>query len=276
VRHRSRQLRRRIQYIFQNPDASLNPRARIGATLARPIDLFFNARPAEIRERVAAALHDVRLDAGYARRYPDELSGGERQRVAIARALVCEPDLLLCDEILSALDVSVQANILAMLKRLRVEHGISMLFISHDLAVVKELADEIAVLYRGELMECGPTDAILTPPYHPYTHSLLMAVPGLDLAGRTPPPLRQSPAPPPGIGCAFAGRCPWKVGEICDRDRPPWRETVTGSRLRCHIPLDELAERALWRPGLGQPSRTRPIVGRSPATDAASRLTERP
>jgi peptide/nickel transport system ATP-binding protein len=178
IRGRSTELRRQIQYIFQNPDASLNPRQTVGATVARPLQVFFDLPARTVRERVAASLHDVRLDAAYAQRYPDQLSGGERQRVAIARALACDPVLLLCDEILSALDVSVQANILDLLRQLRQERQLAMLFIAHDLAVVRALADRVGVLFRGSLFEIGSADEVFAPPFHPYTHSLLMAAPG--------------------------------------------------------------------------------------------------
>ena len=174
VGQRSAEERRLIQFVFQNPDASLNPRARISKALARPLQFFFGrSSPGSID----AALSDVRLDAKYADRFPDELSGGERQRVAIARGLIAEPSLLLCDEILSALDVSVQASILALLQKLKTERDIAMLFISHDLAVVRMLADRVCVLFRGEIMEIGRRDQIFTAPFHPYTHSLLEAVP---------------------------------------------------------------------------------------------------
>ena len=244
---RSRELRRRIQYIFQNPDASLNPRARIGAILARPLELFFDLDRRTIAGRVARALEDVRLEAGYAGRFPDQLSGGERQRVAVARALVADSTLLICDEILSALDVSVQANVLALLQQLRREHRLSMLFISHDLAVVRNLADRVGVLFRGRLMETGGVEAVFAPPFHPYTHELLMAAPSLRIARRRA--LRPS-APKPLVataGCVFAGRCPWQVGRICEEQPPPWRDAGAGHRIRCHIPLDELAGLAEWR-----------------------------
>jgi peptide/nickel transport system ATP-binding protein len=243
VRQRSAEERRLIQFVFQNPDASLNPRARISKALARPLQFFFGRSSPD---NVVAALSDVRLDGKYADRFPDELSGGERQRVAIARGLIAEPSLLLCDEILSALDVSVQASILALLQRLKTERGIAMLFISHDLAVVRMLADRVCVLFRGDIMEIGRRDQIFAAPFHPYTHSLLEAV---------PTPLRSRPhrgrpgegakAPAEG-GCAYAGRCAWQIGDICEKERPPWRETADGLRIRCHHPLDELTRRTTW------------------------------
>jgi peptide/nickel transport system ATP-binding protein len=265
LRQRPRALRRAIQYIFQNPDASLNPRMRVGAILARPLEVFFEARGAELRGRIARALQDVRLDESYAERYPDQLSGGERQRVAIARAVVAEPELLLCDEVLSALDVSVQANILELLKRLRAEHQLSMLFISHDLAVVREVADRIAVLFRGELCQIGPAAQVFQAPMHPYTHALLMAVPSgqAALAGLPAPLERAGPRPAPGAGCPYAGRCAWQIGEICEREPPPWHEAGNGNRIRCHHSLAELEARASWR---GTP----PLHAAAPASSAAS------
>jgi len=252
VRARSGEQRRQIQYIFQNPDASLNPRARVGAILARPLEMFFDLDRRALRERVAEALQEVRLDGGYAERYPDQLSGGERQRVAVARALIARPELLLCDEILSALDVSVQANVLDLLRRLRAEHDVAMLFISHDLAVVRLLADRVGVLFHGQLMEIGRTAEIFTPPYHPYTHSLLLAVPAPGKALRKDGARQRSRPPTAKAACAFAGRCPWQPGPICETTPPPWQGTATGLRLRCHLPLDELTERATWQPGEAQ------------------------
>jgi peptide/nickel transport system ATP-binding protein len=248
VRDRTDLQRRLIQYIFQNPDASLNPRARIGDAISRPLVHFFRMEGAKAREQIADALGDVRLDASYQERFPDQLSGGERQRVAIARALAAKPALLLCDEILSALDVSVQANILTLLQQLKSEHGIAMLFISHDLAVVRMLADHVCVLYGGEVMEIGTRDKVFAPPFHPYTHSLLHAVPvplqAPDTSSTTP---KAGEPKRGGAGCVYAGRCPWQAGAICETERPPWRE-ADGIRLRCHLTLDELNARADWPP----------------------------
>jgi peptide/nickel transport system ATP-binding protein len=247
VRHRTDGQRRLVQYVFQNPDSSLNPRARVGAAIARPLEHFFRLGGEEARARVARALADVQLDASYAARFPDELSGGERQRVAIARALAAEPALLLCDEVLSALDVSVQANILTLLQRLKAEHSIAMLFISHDLAVVRMLADRICVLYGGEVMELGPRERVFSAPFHPYTHSLLHAVP-VPLERPAAASARPKLGEPRrgGQGCPYAGRCPWQPGDVCDTERPPWREAGGGLGLRCHLSLPELESRATW------------------------------
>ena len=249
VRNRSDQQRRLIQYIFQNPDASINPRARIGDAIARPLVHFFKMEETEARARVVDALGDVRLDGSYRARFPDQLSGGERQRVAIARALAAKPALLLCDEILSALDVSVQANILTLLQQLKSEHGIAMLFISHDLAVVRLLADHVCVLYGGEVMEVGPRERIFAPPFHPYTHSLLHAVPVPLRRPESPSRAARSPAVKGDhTGCVYAGRCPWQIGAICETERPPWREVEGGLGLRCHLTPEQLTARADWPP----------------------------
>jgi len=208
-----------------------NPRTRVGTILARPLEMFFRLDPAVVEERVAWALSDTRLDASYAGGYPDQLSGGERQRVAIARALTAEPELLICDEVLSALDVSVQANILEQLRRLREHHRVAMLFISHDLAVVRQLADQVGVIYHGQLMEIGETAAVFSPPFHPYTCSLIMAVPSLERAGPRPAAVRPAARPPhAGSACAFAGRCPWQPGSICETAEPPRARPAGGRR----------------------------------------------
>ncbi|MCH7610022.1 MAG: ABC transporter ATP-binding protein [Chloroflexi bacterium] len=241
VDRRPLELRQQIQLIFQNPDASLNPRHTVAEILDQPLRLYFNLSRSERRERSIELLERVRLGPHYRLRYPGQLSGGEKQRVAIARAFAAEPQLVLCDEVTSALDVSVQAAVLDLLAELQAEHGVTYIFIAHDLALVHAFADRVAVLYQGRLCEVGSTDEIYTPPHHPYTETLLAAaprpVPGLrpHLLGSDVPEL----APPPR-GCPFQRRCPRRIGSICDEEAPPWRVPVEGHRIRCHIPLDEL------------------------------------
>ena len=256
-KRRPRSALRRIQFIMQNPDASLNPRQRVETIVGRPLKLFFGLSGDELRTRVLELLEDVHLDQTYLRRFPGEMSGGERQRIAIARALAAEPDLLLCDEIVSALDVSVQAGVLELLQGLQEERGIAFLFISHDLAVVRSVSDRVAVLYGGEVMEFGDTAEIYRPPYHPYTHVLLSAVldiePGKPIAevrGGIEEEVDTDRQP----ACAFARTCPWKVGTICDDEEPPQRQVSETHYVRCHIPLEELLdiETAAGLPGGGR------------------------
>jgi peptide/nickel transport system ATP-binding protein len=228
---------RQIQYIFQNPDASLNPRRSIRAILERPLHHFGIEQNADT---LVTALESVGLHAGYLNRFPEQLSGGERQRIAIARALLVNPKLLICDEILSALDVSVQTKIVELLLELKQQHAVAMLFISHDLAVVRQLADKVAVLYRGELMQMVDTDALFGSPLHPYTEMLLHAAPGLCRDDYVAPPPAMPGAPSvAGKGCPLAGRCPRQVGTLCAEHRPPSQQTHKGF-IRCHIPIAEL------------------------------------
>jgi peptide/nickel transport system ATP-binding protein len=249
LRRRSLDLKRQIQFIFQNPDASLNPRERIRSILARPLRVFFRVGRAGVTDRLLAAIGEVHLEPSYVARFPDQLSGGERQRVAIARALVAQPSLILCDEILSSLDVSVQSSIIDLLARLRQETKVAMLFISHDLAVVRHLADRIGVLFGGTLVEYGATAALFKPPFHPYTEELLLAVPSIRRRGKLPPPAsRVGHVRQRGQGCIYAGRCHRHLGSICDERTPPWREVTAGHAIRCHIPLSELATGSLIDP----------------------------
>lgn len=252
VKRGDQELRRRAQLVFQNSAASLNPRKTVGAAMDRPLVLAGKGDAEERRKTIAGLLTRVGLPAAYADRYPHELSGGERQRVNIARALATNPDFVVCDEAVSALDVSVQANILNLLAELRDEMGLSYLFITHDIAVVSHIADRVLVVYGGTICEEGPIASVLRPPYHPYTEALLSAVPRLAEDGQETPRilLEDAAAAPGGRGCAFAARCPRKLGAVCDEQAPPVHETADGHRIACHIPLATLAERAAVFPEL--------------------------
>jgi peptide/nickel transport system ATP-binding protein len=182
ARSRTREARKQIQYIFQNPYASLNPRRTIGQTIARQLQLFFPGARSDTDRRVAECLERVALSASAAGRFPDQLSGGERQRVAIARALAAEPSLLVCDEVTSALDVSVQAAIIELLGQLRKEMGLSLLFITHDLALIRTLADRVVVMTEGHIVEHGSVTSIFTAPSAEYTRKLLANTPSIEVA----------------------------------------------------------------------------------------------
>ena len=234
-----RALRRRMQVIFQDPSGSLNPRMTVGDAVAEPLVIHRLASRAERPARVAELLAEVGLDAGFAPRYPHELSGGQRQRVGIARALALRPQLLICDEPVTALDVSVQAQVLNLLKDLQQAHGLTYLFIAHDLAVVRNVADRVAVMYAGRIVEEAPVDQLYAAPRHPYTRSLLSAVPVPDpaaprnrivLSGDVP-----SPVSPPD-GCRFHPRCPHPLkSERCAREVPELRDFGGDQRAACHF-----------------------------------------
>ena len=239
-----RRLRRRMQIIFQDPYSSLNPRMSIGAAVAEGIEIHRLAHGAEIGRRVSSLLEEVGLDPGYARRYPHEFSGGQRQRIGIARALAVEPSFIVCDEPVSALDVSVQAQVLNLLADLQRDRGLAYLFIAHDLAVVRQIAHRIAVMYLGRIVESGPAEALLGAPRHPYTVALLSAA-------REPDPGRQrnrivltgdlpSPSNPPP-GCPFHTRCFHPArDERCRTEVPilrPVGETVTACHYAETTPL---------------------------------------
>lgn len=244
VDDRPMELRKRIQMIFQNPDASLNPRHNVQEILDQPLKLYFPELSTNERlMRMKDMLKRVRLDERYLLRYPGQMSGGEKQRVAIARAFVADPEVVLCDEVTSALDVSVQAAVLDLLADLQKERGVTYIFITHDLAVVRAFADRVAVLYQGRLCEVGPVDDIYAPPFHPYSETLLGAAlePDPDaspklLAGDTPE------SAPPAKGCPFQRRCPVRVGDICDNEMPDWQSPAghPEHKIRCHIPVEEI------------------------------------
>ena len=234
---------RRLQMVFQNPDSTLNPSHTIGYTLERPLRQFTKLEGEKLKKKVKALLKAVNLPAEFARRKPRQLSGGQKQRVAIARALAGSPEVIIADEPVSALDVSVQAAIINLLADLQSERQTTMLFISHDLSVVRYLADRVAVMYLGKIMELGRVEDVFSPPYHPYTEALLSAIPVPDPNVRTrrillegkPPSVLDRPA-----GCPFAGRCHRKVGPICDEQEPPELRFASGHRIACHLPRREL------------------------------------
>ncbi|MEZ4635323.1 MAG: ABC transporter ATP-binding protein [Caldilineaceae bacterium] len=247
---RSEKLIEELQMVFQNPDSTMNPSYTVGQQIGRPLRRFGKvSSQQEERAEVIQLLNSVRLDASYYDRLPRQLSGGEKQRVGIARALASRPELVLCDEPVSALDVSVQAAVLNLLLEIQAEYGTTLLFIAHDLSVVRFFSDSVAVMYLGQVMEIGSAEAIYAPPYHPYTEALLSAVPIPDpevkqqqirLGGAVPSALN------PPSGCPFHTRCPRRSllpdgGAICESETPPWRDVADGHRIFCHIPLETLA-----------------------------------
>jgi peptide/nickel transport system ATP-binding protein len=250
VRKRDLSMIRELQMVFQNPDSTMNPSYTVGQQIERPLRRFKVVPKEQIREEVVRLLRAVKLGEYYYDRLPRQLSGGEKQRVGIARALAGRPDLVLCDEPVSALDVSVQAAVLNLLLEIQADLGTTMIFIAHDLSVVRFFSDLIAVMYLGKFMEIGAAEAIYAPPYHPYTESLLAAVPVPDpsvqqehirLEGDVPSPLN------PPSGCPFHTRCPRREmapdgGKICEMETPPWRDAGEGHRIFCHIPLEKLAQ----------------------------------
>jgi peptide/nickel transport system ATP-binding protein len=233
-----RPLRQRIQVVFQDPFSSLNPRMRVGDILAEPIRNFGLARSASaIGAQIDALLDKVRLPRDAAGRWPHEFSGGQRQRIAIARALAAAPDLIVCDEAVSALDVSVKAQIVNLLQDLQRELGLAMLFISHDLAIVEHMTHRVAVMYLGKIVEVGRKRQIFAAPKHPYTEALLSAVPvpepggsrqRIILKGDIPSPIN------PPTGCRFHTRCP-HVFERCRTEEPVLRQIEVGHLAACHL-----------------------------------------
>jgi len=251
VASRSQALIRQLQMVFQNPDSTLNPSFTVGQQIARPIRRFKTVPEKDIQAEVERLLNAVKLDTYYYSRYPRQLSGGEKQRVGIARALASKPGMVICDEPVSALDVSVQAAVLNLLNEIKDQLGTTLIFIAHDLSVVRFISDYVAVMYLGQIVEFGSVRRIYPPPYHPYTEALLSAVPIPDpklsrrkfirLSGDVPSAMH------PPSGCRFHTRCPRRSslpdnGKICQLHSPPWQIGKGSHRILCHIPIAELAE----------------------------------
>lgn len=234
---RLRQLRRRIQIIFQDPYASLNPRMTIGQILLEPLEIYKEGTVTQRRRRVVDLLERVGLPAQFVHAYPHELSGGQRQRVGIAAALALEPEVIVADEPVSSLDLSVQAQILNLLARLQRKYGLSFLFISHDLGVVRHFSDRVAVMYLGRIVELAPTAELFATPRHPYTQALLAAIPDPDprrrldvlpLQGELPSPIN------PPTGCRFHTRCPFAMS-VCSEQDPPFYEAGPNHHAACFL-----------------------------------------
>ncbi len=234
-----RERARKIQMIFQDPYASLNPRMTVYDTLAEPLLVHRLVPPEDVPAKVATLMDQAGLARRYVRKYPHEFSGGQRQRIAIARALAVEPDILVADEPVSALDVSVQAQILNLLVTIQRERGLALLFISHDLSVVRHIAHRVAVMYLGRFMETGPVARVFVQPLHPYTRALINAIPGWKrditravLPGEPPSPLR------PPQGCPFHPRCS-RASDKCRQEMPGWTCSDPDHQVACFHPLDK-------------------------------------
>lgn len=232
-----RGLRRYMQIIFQDPYASLNPRMTVGEIIGEPLLVNAVAKGAEMERRVSELMETVGLESHYRTRYPHEFSGGQRQRVGIARALALNPKLIVCDEPVSALDVSIQAQVINLLEELQEKFGLTYLFISHDLSVIRHISRRVGVMYLGKIVELGPTDNLYRAPLHPYTRALLSAVPVPDpskrgdqivLTGEVPSPMN------PPSGCRFRTRC-FMAEDLCSRDEPQWRELADNHFTACHF-----------------------------------------
>ena len=234
-----RRQRPNMQMIFQDPQDSLNPRMTVGSIISEPLVEHGKFNGKARRDRVEQLLESVGMNREFTNRYPHEFSGGQRQRIGIARALALSPELIICDEPIAALDVSIQAQVINLLEDLQEEFGLTYLFISHDLSMIRHIADRVAVMYLGRIVELASSQALYSTPLHPYTQALLSAVPihdpklerkrkGTILVGEVP-----SPANPPS-GCNFSTRCP-RAEDRCFKDSPEWREVSQGHQVACHL-----------------------------------------
>ena len=240
---------RKVQFVFQMADTALNPKQQIGDILGRPIEFYQGIKGKEKQQKINEILDMVELPAEFASRYPSELSGGQKQRVNLARSLAASPEVMLCDEVTSALDSIVGANVIKLLTALRDKTGVSFVFISHDLSTVSSFADEIVVLYAGRVVEQGPTDEVLTPPYHPYTRLLISSVPELRIGWLEDTMKKREMAVGiargveiTAVGCPFYNRCPVAIDGTCDSENPPSRELKDGHQIACHLTQQQLEE----------------------------------
>jgi oligopeptide transport system ATP-binding protein len=233
-----RRMRRRMQMIFQDPYASLNPRMTVGDIVGEPLTVHNISKGRDRRERVQELLKVVGLNPYFVNRYPHEFSGGQRQRIGVARALAVQPDFIICDEPISALDVSIQAQIINLLEELQDQFDLTYLFIAHDLSVVHHVSTRVAIMYLGKIVEEGPTDEVFAQPAHPYTQALMAAVPIVEKAARRERIILEgnvpSPIDPPS-GCRFHTRCFAKLGAICEEEEPVFTVVGKGHRAACHL-----------------------------------------
>jgi len=249
LRNRRLEELQKVQFVFQMADTALNPKQVIGDIIGRPLEFYHGLKGKQKHAKVVEILEMVELPADFASRYPMELSGGQKQRINMARSLAANPEVMLCDEVTSALDSVVGANVIRLLTALRDRTGVSFVFISHDLSTVASFADEIVVLYAGRIVEQGPTDEVLMPPYHPYTRLLISSVPELRIGWLEDTMQKREMAVGiakdveiTSVGCPFFNRCPMGIEGTCEKQNPPIRELSSGHEISCHRTVEELEE----------------------------------
>ena len=239
----------KVQFVFQMADTALNPKQTIGEIIGRPLEFYRGIKGKEKQAKINEILEMVELPPEFASRYPMELSGGQKQRINLARSLAAHPEIMLCDEVTSALDTIVGANVIKLLTSLRDKTGVSFVFISHDLSTVASFADEIVVLYAGRVVEQGPTDEVLAPPYHPYTRLLISSVPEMRIGWLEDTMQKREMAVGiargveiTAVGCPFYNRCPLAIDGTCDTEKVPVRELEDGHQIDCHLTVEQLVE----------------------------------